>query len=86
MKRREDGAPNLSVDHEPIVCMQLGTKLEETMATAEPLKIVGTGCSKAHNLIVEYSDGTTAIYLVEQRLDLEPQQTFPADSQLTGLE
>jgi hypothetical protein len=56
------------------------------MSPREPLRIVGAGCSKGHNLIVEYSDGTTAIYLLKQLLELEPQQTFPADSQLPSKE
>jgi len=56
------------------------------MLPAEPLTIVGADCRKGHHLIVEYSDGTTAVYSVEQLLELEPQQTIPADSKLTSTE
>ena len=61
-------------------------KLEDAMLPAEPLTIVGADCRKGHHLIVEYSDGTTAVYSVEQLLELEPQQTIPADSKLTSTE
>jgi hypothetical protein len=52
------------------------------MSSNEPLKIIGADRRRGHNLIVEYSDGTAAVYLVEQLRELKPQQTVPAGSQL----
>jgi len=54
------------------------------MSDGELLKIVGVDHRNVHNLIVEYSDGTTAVYSVEQLRDLKPQQTASADSKLPG--
>jgi hypothetical protein len=54
------------------------------MSSNEPLKIIGADHRNGHTLIVEYSDGTTAVYLVEQLRDLKPQQTVSADSKLPG--
>jgi hypothetical protein len=45
---------------------------------------IGADHRNRHSLIVEYSDGTTAIYSVEQLRDLKPQQTASADSKLRG--
>ena len=58
-------------------------KLEMPLAE-ELLKIVGADRRNGHNLIVEYADGTTAVYLVEQLRDLKPQQTASSDSKLPG--
>jgi hypothetical protein len=54
------------------------------MLAEELLEIVGADRRNGHNLIVEYADGTTAVYLVEQLRDLKPQQTASADSKLPG--
>jgi hypothetical protein len=54
------------------------------MSPKKALTIVGADCKKGHKLIVEYSDGTTAVYSVEQLRDLKPQQTASADSKLPG--
>jgi hypothetical protein len=47
------------------------------MLAGEPLKIVGADHRNGHNLIVEYSDGTTAVYLVEQLRDLNHNRWLP---------
>jgi hypothetical protein len=52
------------------------------MSSNEPLKIIGADHRKGHNLIVEYSDGTAAVYLVEPLRELKLQQTVSASSQL----
>jgi hypothetical protein len=54
------------------------------MPPKKALTIVGADCKKGHKLIVEYSDGTTAVYSDEQLRDLKPQQTASADSKLPG--
>ena len=50
--------------------------------TSEPLSIVGTDHRRGHHLIVEYSDGTTCTYLLEQLKELVPHQSVPTDSKL----
>jgi hypothetical protein len=52
------------------------------MLAEELLEIVGADRRNGHNLIVEYADGTTALYLVGQLSDVKPQQTAAADSKL----
>ena len=54
------------------------------MLAGELLKIVGADRRNGHNLIVEYSDGTTAVYLVEQLRELQTQHVASAESQLPG--
>jgi hypothetical protein len=48
------------------------------MSSSEPLKIISAYHRNGHKLIVEYSDGTTAVYLVEQLRDLKQHQTVEA--------
>jgi hypothetical protein len=55
------------------------------MLAGEPLKIVGADHRNGHNLIVEYSDGTTAVYLVEQLRHLKPQQVGFRRQQIAGI-
>jgi hypothetical protein len=42
------------------------------MSDKEPLKIIGTDWTKENELIVEYSNGSTVSYTVEQLRALEP--------------
>jgi hypothetical protein len=54
------------------------------MPPKKALTTVGADCKKGHKLFVEYSDGTTSVYSVEQLRDLKPQQTASADCKLSG--
>jgi hypothetical protein len=56
------------------------------MSADKPVEIVGADFINRRELIVEFSDGTTTVYSVEQLLKISPKKSGRTKSKLLGAE